>query len=135
MKINPRQKGQALLIGILIIFTAAISLAVASGVIASNQVSVSQNQKLSAQASNLAHTCLDNGLMNFSRGNFTAPAQLNSNGGTCTINISGSSPIYQVTSTAEFNLAIFNKKVTRKIEATVTTVGGLTRVTSLQEIY
>lgn len=125
-----------MLIGILVIFTASISLAVAGALIASTQVSLAQNQKLSNAAFDMANGCLENALIQMDRGNFSGPAKLIDGGGSCTISITTlGATTYQVISKAEFMMPLFNQYVTKTIQAGVSVNNGVTSVTSQQEIY
>lgn len=129
-----QRRGQALLIGLLIIFTSSVALAVAGAVVASSSVSLSQNQKLSSAAYNLASSCLSDTLMRMTRADVSEPAKLNVSGGNCTISITPSGGNYQISSTAEFD-TVFQRKVTKKIQANVSVADGIVNLTSLQEVY
>lgn len=128
------KKGQALLVGLLVIFAASIALAVAGAVIASTSVSLSQNQKLTSTAYNLAQSCLEDTLMQMDRGNFSAPADLLVPGGQCTIEITPGVGSYQILSTAELTTA-FNQKVTKKVQAGVSVENNIISLVSQKEIY
>lgn len=116
-------KGQALLVGLLVIFSTSIALAVAGAVVASSQVVINKNQKLSAAAYNSASSCLENTLMRMIKNQITPPTQLSINDGNCTISITTLSPgTYQILSVAEIT-TVFGGKVTKKIQSNVTLSG------------
>lgn len=129
-----KRQGQALLVGLLIIFTTSVALAVAGAVMASNSVIVSQNQKLATSAYNLASSCLSDTLMRMGRGQVSPPAKLNVSGGECTISITSGSGIYQILAVAEFK-TLLNQKVTKKIQADASITEGVVTVISQQDIY
>lgn len=130
-----KAKGQALLIGILIVFMATVTLAIAAATIASSQIGITKNTELSGEAYSAAYSCLDDTLLRFSRGNTSTPPNLNIGGGTCRISITGSDPTYQILSVAEFNSPLSNHKITKKIQAEVNVSGGTVSEITQQEMY
>ncbi len=74
--------------------------------------------------------------MRMTKEEFTDPVTLEVGSGSCIIEISGTTPNYQVLATAEIPALFYsNKKVTSKLQADVSIVSGVTTVTSLKEIY
>lgn len=129
------KKGQALLVAILVIFTAALALGLAAATVALVQNQSSANQRLADQTYNMAQAGVENALMRISRGETANPQTLSDGTTSCTINISGSDPSYQILAIAESPAPLSGtKKVTKKIQADVSIVGGVTTIISYQEI-
>lgn len=128
--------GQAMLVVVLMVFVSGVAMALAVAVMGLAQTNIVSNFKLANQADNLAESCLENALMRLTRDVSTVPPALSAPTGTCTININGSNPNYQILAVAEIPAALFSgKKATQKIQATVSIVNGVTTVTKWEKVY
>lgn len=108
------RSGQAMLVAILMITAAALAIGLAVATVGSSEVTQSLAAKQSAQAYDLAETCLENTLMRFARADTSLPAQFTNDIGSCTIEISGGPPsAYQITSKSTV------ARVHRNLRATV----------------
>ena len=130
------QKGQALIVAILIIFVAAMAIGAAAAAVAMAQTTIVQNMNLSKSAYNLAEAGIENTIMRMTKGDFSNPTTLSEGAGSCTITISGSLPSYQILSMAEILSPLGGgKKATKKIQANVSVADGIINITSWQEVY
>jgi len=131
---NNLKSGQAMLVAVIIIFTAAIAIGLASAQITLTQTQSSSNQKLANQAYNLAASGIENTLIRMGHGDFTPPSTLSDGPASCTISISGSGASYQVLAVSQ-STSILGSKVTQKIQANVNVNNGVITVASYQKIY
>lgn len=112
------RSGQAMLVAILMITAAALAIGLAVATVGSSEVTQSLAAKQSAQAYDLAETCLENTLMRFARTDTSVPEQFTNSLGSCTIEISGGPPAaYQITAKSTINSTL--GKVHRNLQATV----------------
>ncbi len=126
-----------MLVAILMITAAALAIGLAVATVGSSEVTQSLAAKQSAQAYDLAETCLENTLMRFARTDTSLPTQFTNDTGSCTIEISGGPPAaYQITSKASVG------RVHRNLRATVavTWVGSeatdeILNIQSWEEVY
>lgn len=129
-------KGQAMLVVIVMVFTAAIAISLAVAMTGLSQTNIGQNIRLSNQAENLAESCMENTLMRLTRDVNTVPPVLLIGAGTCTISITGSSPTYQILAVGEIPTPLgAGKKISQKIQTNVSIINGVTTVTGWQRIY
>lgn len=130
------KKGQVLLVAVLVIFIAAIALATAAAALALVQNQSISNQKLSDKTYVFATACAEEGLMRVTKGSVNFPEISLSQGATsCTININGSNPSYQLLVIAETQSPLNGtKKVTKKIQVDLSLQNNKTEITSYQEI-
>ncbi len=137
---NPKsEKGQAMLVAMLIIFVAAMAIGIAVATVAMAQTQIGQNQKAGQRAYNLAEAGIENALMRMAKQDFTNPAPLSEGGNNCTINIEsigGSLSNYRVLAIAQVaNPLTGTKKATKKIQVEVSIVDGVITTNYYQEIY
>ncbi len=111
IKMSNKNKGQTVLVAVMILSSMMIALGIAIATFSSN-LAIGTNQLLNAaKANNLAFICLEDALMKFSRmdlnfSNFTT------GDGQCTIEVSGNNPMVLIINGQ-------TNQVTRKLEATV----------------
>jgi len=123
-----KRLGQAMLVAILIITTAALAIAMAVATVSSSEVKMSSGAKQSSEAYFLTEACLENALMRLARTDTSFPPSFTTSQGTCTIKITGSAP-YEILATGQIGEAY------RKIQTTVSISNEVLTIQKWEEIY
>lgn len=129
MIVSDRSKGQGMLVAILMITAAALAIALAVGTMSSSEVNISQTAKQATRAQILAQGCLEDALMRLARTDTSQPPIFTNQDGNCTIKITGSGPVLEITSTAQVSRAY------RKIKATVGVNDEVLSIQKWEETY